>query len=173
MKKRGAVKPRKKETAMATKKGTKGNTRATMPTSSPNAPREVVGEGGLPAGKGQREEPAGSSADQATPAAGTTAKEGAWAGAREAAGAAVANLPMSVAPHQGVCPCMHLELVYIDYVWIAICIEGHLREDDPQRCSAVAPERFLCSIAELASGLGASMASVHVVHSFNPFYAIL
>ena len=104
VKKRGAVKPRKKETAVTTKKGAKGNTRAALPTSSPTAPREVVGEGGLPAGEGQREEPAASSAGQATPAAGAAAKEGAEAAAREAAGAVETNLPTSVAPQQGVCP---------------------------------------------------------------------
>ena len=113
MKKRGAVKPRKKETAVATRKGTKGNTRAAVPTSSPAAPREVVGEGGLPAGEGQREEPAASSADQATPGAGATAEEGAKAAAREAAGAAETNLPTSAAPRQGVCQCAS-GLVYLD-----------------------------------------------------------
>lgn len=102
VKKRGAVKPRKKETAVASKKGTKGNTRAAVPISSPTVPEEVVGEGGLPARAGQREEPAASSADRATPGAGVTAKEGAWAAAREVAGAVETNTPTSVAPHQGV-----------------------------------------------------------------------
>ena len=113
VKKRGAVKPRKKETAVATKKGAKGITRAAGPTSSPTAPREVVGEGGLPAGEGQRTEPAASSAAQATPATGATAKEGAGSAAREAVEAVETNLTTSVGPQQGVCQCMHVGLRYL------------------------------------------------------------
>lgn len=100
VKKRGGVKPRKKETVVASKRGTKGNIRAGVPTTSPAAFREVVGEGGLPAADGQREQPAAGRADQAAAAAGAVAMETAGAVAVEPA--AGTNVLTSMAPQQGV-----------------------------------------------------------------------
>lgn len=68
MKKKGSVKPKKKETAAAAKKGSKG-TKGANPASSPTPPlEEVVAEGGMPTGEGRREAPAASSAGQVAPA---------------------------------------------------------------------------------------------------------
>lgn len=133
VKKRGGVKPRKKETAVASKRGAKGNTRAAVPTSSPTVFREVVGEGGLPAGEGQRQDPAASIAHQA--AAGAVAMETAGAVATEPA--AGTDVPTPMAPQQGV----------------------YCHNNQSMR-SAV-----LVSVVELASGVGASVVSVHVGHT--------
>ncbi|KAL3162457.1 hypothetical protein ABBQ32_010122 [Trebouxia sp. C0010 RCD-2024] len=94
VKKRGAVKPRKKETAAAARKGTKGNLRAVVPTSNPTVLREVVAEGGMPTGSGQRQEAAAGSAAQMAAAAGP-------ASLAAAAAAADRQLPTSAAPRQG------------------------------------------------------------------------
>ena len=65
-----------------------------MPTSSPTAPQEVVAEGGMPAGEGQREAPAASSAGHVAAAA-------AWTDPSEAAAAVGSSLPASAAAHPG------------------------------------------------------------------------
>ena len=90
IKKRGAVKTRKKEPAAAPKKGTRGNGRAAVPTSNPSAPQEVVAEGGIATGKEQRDAPAASSAG---PVAGSDHTE--------AAAALEAQPPTSGAAQQG------------------------------------------------------------------------
>ncbi len=70
MKKKGSLKPRKKETIAAAKKGGKG-TKAAGLTRSPTPPlEEVVAEGGMSTAEGRREAPAASSAGQVAPAAG-------------------------------------------------------------------------------------------------------
>lgn len=111
VKKRGAVKPRKKETAAAARKGTKGNPRATVPTSTPTALREVVAEGGMPTGSGQRREAAAARAAQMAAAAGP-------ASLAAAAAAADRHLPTSAAPPQGG--------VYFDSRQCIICVVSYL-----------------------------------------------
>ena len=75
MKKKGSVKPKKKETAAAAKKGSKG-TKGANPASSPTPPlEEVLAEGGMPTGEGRREAPAASSAGQVAPAKRQPAEE--------------------------------------------------------------------------------------------------
>ena len=75
MKKKGSVKPKKKETAAAAKKGGKG-ARGATPASNATPPlEEVVAEGGMPTGEGRREAPAASSAGQVAPAKRQPAEE--------------------------------------------------------------------------------------------------
>lgn len=116
VKKRGAVKPRKKETAAAARKGTKGNLRAVVPTSNPTVLREVVAEGGMPTGSGQRQEAAAGSAAQMAAAAGP-------ASLAAAAAAADRQLPTSAAPRQGgVCSdsCQYMICVVL-YLHVSCC----------------------------------------------------
>ncbi len=84
MKKKGSVKPKKKESAAATKKAGRGTKGATPADSHTPPPEEVVAEGGMPSadertptaqggmhtGEGRLEAPAASSAGQVAPAKG-------------------------------------------------------------------------------------------------------
>ncbi len=90
MKKKGSVKPKKKESAAATKKAGRGMKGGTPADSHTPPPEEVVAEGGmptadervptaqggLPTGEGRMEAPAASSAGQVAPAKGQHPVEG-------------------------------------------------------------------------------------------------